>query len=492
MLSPRPRLRVPEQDVLDEADRLSALPAGADVLRATLKLIAPAILGGFDANEADLVAPIRSKAVRGHLRHWWRLLAAAGAFAEWGVEGGLSDADASRLRELEFIAWGELPPSTDGVQGTPATQPPSQIGVDVQILGKPMHENAKGVLRRCPNLALGLYFATVNDRQVLMPRLAFKLVLTIRPGGVPDLAAMLARTVVCWAALGGIGGRTSRGMGAVQLEAFTLARSDGSTQHLELRPGSPIDAPASGQIDIFGVAKGILVDPGFEPTPDAACCALGWGLQQAMGFLQVPQGRPGGRGLRPGMSRWPEARLVRHLTEKHFRDPKNPAHHHDPISKPERLPGGTPPAHVAPRIAFGHRMLRFVRLQTQPPHGDPGQHAIVPAGSDRLPSGVLIRPMLLAGGPGRYGCLVVQRTDLAGDRLPAARLREGQNERNEPLLAWSPTWQAGQTGGCAGIAPLELAVAGSGIFNPAKDAGQAFINLLHAQFGGPVGGQVVP
>lgn len=479
MLSTRPRLRVPAPDVLDEADRLSALPAGADVLRARLLVIVPAILGGFDANEADLLAPIRSKALRGHLRHWWRLLAAAGAFAEWGVKGGVSDADASRMQDLEFIAWGELPSSTDGVQGTPATQPPSQIGVDVQIVGQPKLQKAQAVLGQSPDLALGLYFATANQRDVVMPGLVFKLVLTIKPGGVCDLAAMLARTVVCWAALGGIGGHTSRGMGAVQMDEFTLLRSDGSTQDLERRPWSPMVAPASGLIDVFGVAKGILVDPGFKPARDAACSALGWGLKQAMRFLQVPQGRPEGK----GMSQWPEARLVRHLTKKHFKDPKNPAHHHDPISKPERLPGGTPPAHVAPRIAFGHRMLRFVEWQTRPPHGDPGQHAIVPAGSDRLPSGVLIRPMLLAGGSGRYGCLVVQRTDLGGDRLPAARLRAGQHERSETLRAWSPAWQAGRPGGCAGIWPLELVGAGSGIFHPVEDAGQAFINLLHAQLG---------
>lgn len=483
MPPPRPRLRVPDDAVLDAADKLSTQPAGTDVLHARLRLLTPAILGGADARKADTLAPIRTKAVRGQLRHWWRLLAAAGAFAEWGVAGGDSDADAQRLKALEFETWGALPASRADAAAADTADIASRIGMEVLLPSLPRHLPAGQARRAHPDLALGLYFAGVkaegegeDGRHVAMPPWSFELVLTTAPGGHPHLAAMLARTVVCWATLSGIGGRTSRGMGAVVLDSLRWTHADGTEEPLPCMPEALSTRPVPAVINLFGLATGVFIDPANKALPGTAERALGWGLLQAMQFLQVSLGRPAAK----AMSLWPEARLIRHLTGDHYIEAGKPWHHHDPRSTPAGLPGGTPPVHVAPRIAFGHRMIRFVAWQTQGRHGDPLPHAIVPKGSDRLPSSVLIRPFPWPGAPGRYGCLVVQRSDLAGDRLPIARLRAGRTQRHEDLRAWSPNWQAGQTGGCAGIAPLERTGCGAGVFTPPRDAGQAFINWLQS------------
>lgn len=481
----RPRLRVPTDEQLVELEQQSLLAAGAQVLLARLQLITPAVQGGFDARQADALAPIRSKAVRGHLRHWWRLLAQAGTFDGLLLPGGPVAGNATRLRELEVQVWGALPRERDDDAMVAAPAPWSAVGVDVMLRGTARHEAASLARSRVPGLALALYFACEDDgRQVLSAPLNFDLRISVVAQQYPSFVEMLCRTVVCWAQLGGVGGRTSRGMGAVTLLQLTLDGADVPVHPL----GDVGPAVAAAQaIEVGGVVRGMLVKPGGVVAGDAGQ-ALAWGLQKLMGFLQLPHGRHRKTDGSQGMSRWPEARLIRHLARQFYVDPGNPHHNHNPQVAPTGLPGGTPPNSAAPRVAFGHRMMRFVGLQAGSRiDQDPPPHSIVPIGSDRLPSGVLIRPVRLAGAFGaaaRHGCLIVQRHDLSGANLPTLELRSRSNVRDRRLTAWRPDWRAGAD--CAGIAPLELPGCGPAVFDPVLDAGQAFINLVwHDVMGGP-------
>ena len=473
MSTVRPRLRVPEPACLNAFEQVPALPAAWLQMRAQLRLVVPAVVGGFDSGKADALAPIRAKAVRGHLREWWRLMAWAGDFDDLVPPDEALKHNAQRLRDLEFHLWGAL--GTENSQGTAEAEQgkPSRVGVDVQLGGAPLFVAATALRDQCNALSLALHFACVKGgRHLLEVPLPFEVRVFIDAQGNDWQATTLQRSLVCWAALGGVGGRTSRGMGAVVLTG--LRCNWNLPNGVRLRPWPPLPAGQSVPVQALGVARGVVLMAGpGGPTTDAQV-ALGWGLRRLQKFLQVPDGRPQAM----SMSRWPEARLIRHLTKQHFVSPQDRYHHHDPEFTPPGLPGGQPPALVAPRLAFGHRTFEFVRDQvrgaTQP---DPTRHSILPAGSDRLPSSVLLRPVPLAGG--QYGCLVVQRTDMAGPALPGLELKPDV-EGTPSLRAWDAGWRAGHAGGCAGIAPLEAQRGcATGIFDPVQDAGQAFINLLH-------------
>lgn len=482
--------------VLDETDLAAfgepgATPAGNIRYTARLRLIAPALLGGFDARAADDTAALRSKAARGHLRHWWRLLALAGDFDDCPLPEVPLKGEPAKVRALEARLWGML--GTADKAGMAGKDPedgesgsPSLIGVDLCLVATKAAQPVSAIALRAtfPKLGVALHFATMPDRNVHVPGLEVDLHLTLSLGRAQEQAAMattLERTVDCWATVGGLGGRTSRGMGAVALLSFT--RDDGGM--LESPPlwagnGDVAAVPMACR----GVARGVLVTrPGVHAPPFSdSVDALGWGLECLQRFLQVPHGRVEQPAGAQGMSHWPEARLIRWLTQTHYRDPDNPMHHHDPRSTPVSLPGGPVPINVVPRAAFGHRTIQFIHAYTndnrlQDP--DPGQHRILPQGGDRLPSSVIVRAVQLQSNPARFGCLVVQRTDMAGALLPDMQLKPVPHPAPNPTLrAWQPGWTAGTAGGSANIGPLELSGCDSGVFAQVDDAGQAFINRV--------------
>ena len=172
---------------------------------------------------------------------------------------------------------------------------------------------------------------------------------------------------------------------------------------------------------------------------------------------------------------------------------------HHPDSNPKKLPGGQPIGAFAPRLAFGHRTYRFAPSQTTRAsdegfYPDPAPHALAPIGSDRLPSSLIVRPVVWIdqNGRKRVGCALIQRNAMAGVALPAATLRrEGSTTivQGEALMAWNPAWIAGKTKGCANITALEDPRCASGVFDHPADAAQAFVNLV---FNNAYAGGVVP
>ena len=54
-------------------DDLTASPSTPDEWRTGVELLTPMFGGGVEPGEVDPVTPVSAKAIRGHLRHWWRI-----------------------------------------------------------------------------------------------------------------------------------------------------------------------------------------------------------------------------------------------------------------------------------------------------------------------------------------------------------------------------------------------------------------------------------
>src|SRR5437763_7643730 len=79
------------------------------------ELITPLFGGGVEPGVNDDLTPISGKAIRGHLRFWWRATR-GGQFG--GGEGGLR-----KMKETEAIIW--------GAASTPDKPSPSQVQIEV-------------------------------------------------------------------------------------------------------------------------------------------------------------------------------------------------------------------------------------------------------------------------------------------------------------------------------------------------------------------------
>lgn len=512
-MSTRQALSLPDDETLSVFEKsASAAPPGAVTFSATLRLISPALLGGFDPREPDALAPLRTKAARGQLRRFWCLLALAGDLDDCGLsDDSLRDQD-KKVADLASKLWGAL-----GDESKPAK---SLVGVDLvadswDIMAKQSYEfkpqpNGNWLVDKAfAGLEYGLHFASAPregplenrvPRTLCVDEQSFELRVVVMEHAY---AKCIERTLLCWATFGGLGGRTSRGMGAVELQS--LHRDDGrpcNAVHWGLREMS-----GAGRVWVVDTQafKGALFMQGIDRPPPrqnapprnqlpsrftSAYKALAWGLLELRNFTQ---GENFGRNRVRGMSHWPEARMIRHLARQHFRHIEDRDHHHDPVSRPSHLPGGdlNRPVLFAPRASLGHRAYRFVRDQAgRGDKMDPTQHTIVPEGSDRLPSSLIVRPVaVMVGGQKRFGCLLVQRSDMTEDRLPNLVLKqvEGQRDyRGRKLKAWNSGWRPGRGGpdgkvgrDCEAIYPLQRRDCISGIFDPPSDAAQVLINLAY-------------
>jgi CRISPR-associated protein Cmr1 len=287
-----------------------------------IEVITNMVGGGVEAGANDAGFPVRATAIRGHLRHWWRLTA--------GRKYGF---DIERLwrREEEIFGSTEFP-SPLGVKVP--TQPPIE----------PIEPNQ--------DLAYALFASIANEQKVAKDGIRFELQLSwpdeaglklrrsaqndrrkkdgkpCLPDVIEPIAGEIEETVLAWLTYGGLGGRTRRGRGSV---AF-LEKS--------ARPSGlpPIDAR-------------IFVGPAETDAVSAWIRAI----DIYRDFRQKPRGRdhlkltPKGPETVPGRSHWPEADSIRKITGCALKPPagarpsgapvdEDPHDHSTPVVPPEALP----------------------------------------------------------------------------------------------------------------------------------------------------------
>jgi len=172
------------------------------ILDVDLKLVTPMMGGGSVAGRPDLDYPIRSSSVRGALRRWWRASICFSNFAEmksreaalWGMVGETSTS--SRVK-VEVIANPITAADITNLKGS--SSPPYSYGVLSNEGGKSDDEKTK-ILSKCEFKVIVSVLdlnseCQVSDEEIDEVRRAFG----------------------CWVMFGGIGSRTRRGFGSIQM-----------------------------------------------------------------------------------------------------------------------------------------------------------------------------------------------------------------------------------------------------------------------------------
>ncbi len=316
----------------------AAQPSAASApVRLQCKLMTPMYGGGVTPGEVDCAMPIRPTAIRGQLRFWWRLLNSAGRTPTSVF------ADESDL-------WGGI-----------ATTGPRASRVVLHIDAEPIGSEQMVDARSGEFPAYALILERDVHTRVLNAGYAFTLTLQFagRQGG-PSASLSTSRSAQreqvvealrWWASFGGVGARTRRGLGAVEVTSGDVALPPVSRQEVESRGGRMVLRPPSGNaVKAWRNAVDTLGD-----------------FRQGRNV-----GRNPGRGNHPGRSRWPEPDVIRRHRHQH-------AFGH----QPEHPVDGQ-----YPRAAFGLPIVFHFKDR-----GDPAPDVVLePCEGDRMASPLILRP----------------------------------------------------------------------------------------------------
>jgi CRISPR-associated protein Cmr1 len=172
-----------------------------------LRLVTPAFCGGAEARQVDPITPIRPSSVRGSLRWWFR---AAVAAQLWPASKGRADQKQmlDQLHDLESLLFGAV--RGDALASAIALLPAEGVLKAVDFPA-PDQVRSRGVRY----LGYGLFEGgqpTVLDAA----HTVFTQPIRLRPRA-KNLGDVVAATVWLWAHLGGLGARTRRGWGSLEL-----------------------------------------------------------------------------------------------------------------------------------------------------------------------------------------------------------------------------------------------------------------------------------
>ena len=159
--------------------------------------------GGHTPREVDPIQPIRASAIRGHLRFWWRATA------------GAKYSTAKSLYDEEAKLWGSS--ANSNKDGTIAGGPGKvSVRVDEVKHGDPKSYTQLTSERSDKPLAYLLFPFNSDKGQpeaVARKELSFKLILSCPDSNQDEVKTALK----AWIAFGGIGARSRRGCGALQV-----------------------------------------------------------------------------------------------------------------------------------------------------------------------------------------------------------------------------------------------------------------------------------
>lgn len=354
----------PERIATEPVDPQRGGPARIEWQCYRCELVTPLFGGGVKPREVDPQQPIRASVVRGHLRFWWRLLAQ--------YRDGLKGAE---LRQREFSIWGGL------------GQPPqaSKVWVRVDQVGRLKIED--GLQYRDGNnwpkeqpwapAAYALFPAQRKPARPGQPEVAvaqlahaglqwqLQLGMQRGPNGLTDEECETVRQALrWWASFGGVGARTRRGLGAVQ-----VFHAVGQGEQL-LEPVQREEVERAGCRLVLAPQSGSSATDAWKRAIKA--------LQE---FRQGPGvGRKPGSPT-PGRSYWPEPDAIRRITGK-YPDRHRPQH---------------PAGNVWPRAYFGLPIVFHFKGAAAGEKPEPKDHTLQPKSGGRMPSPLILRPMFKDG-----------------------------------------------------------------------------------------------
>lgn len=355
------------------------------------QLVTPLYGGGVQAGKVDPAMPIRASAIRGQLRFWWRLLARH----KWKL--GNTDA----IRRAEFALWGGV--GSEALASMVHLRVLDVKGCELAPWAE-YQKNPQGRWKALPtpqawaNAPYALFPAQGKNPDAVEPGpselakagLGWTLALGFAQDTSEEQKNQVNEALRWWAAFGGIGARSRRGLGAVQVDGLSVP--------------SPEECQS---------AQCQLTLGNSFPTGDKAWMHA---INKLRDFRQKDDDiarRPKNTQGRPGQSHWPEADAARRLTGRNSpgHEPKHPA------------------GKLYPRAAFGLPILLHFKDEKA---GDPHDVSLEPVGADRLASPLILRPVR-QGDKWHAAALL-----LPTDHLKTMRLKLPDGTTIEPGAWWDP------------------------------------------------------
>ncbi|MCU8024409.1 type III-B CRISPR module RAMP protein Cmr1 [Shewanella sp. SM78] len=349
-------------------DELKKEPSENEWITYQCTLVTPMFGGGVEAGKVDKDMPIRASAIRGQLRFWWRI--ACGPKdpkvmreKEEAIWGGIGEkeAKASRveIRVINVNFNGEVPAfeyerhRKDPSKYNSVPKPDPKFGHAYALF------SAQGKL-----IDRGTKIGE-EPKKIAKPDLCFDLEIRYKIYDKKPLSqeqiSEVNEAIRWWASFGGIGSRTRRGLGAVDVK------------NSDIKPVSADEVTLKG---------GILTLVSKEERSDALACWK-YGCDKLRDFrqaLEVGRNLPSNNSKSPvGRSRWPEANSIRNLANTHSK--KHPP---DDVK-----------TNFFPRSVFGLPII-FHYQQDQGPGQEPDDHTLTVADVDkeRMASPLIIRSYL--------------------------------------------------------------------------------------------------
>lgn len=452
---------LPSPDLARKAMAALASPPGTVKLQYRVTLITPMFGGGVSAGEPDTAMPFRANGIRGSLRHWWRLMARAGDFDDL-VSPALSAMPPKALRGYECQLWG----------GVAVAGRPTRSRVVAKVCGWHVE----------PTFTYDEYDSRVSDLGYLLfpakkeqGRPAKELLpaggwfdLEIECGRESDVQ-MVARLLDMWSTFGGLGARTRRGIGAVEVS--------GTAGHTlcVLSPNSGWQTTAFSRFCIG------------RATYSSARAALAAGAR-AYGQFRVqepyarrPKSSPKGR---PGQSYWPEGDVIRRATGLHL------------VTAIKQHPPRLGSSAYFPRASFGLPMaIYFVKDQvnrpgnvpTDTPDWEPAPRTLNPPNADRMASPLILRPVAFPVGDSGVEYRIfagILRRDEANPWLQEVSVTPPAGALARAPI-WNDRWRVGRgEANCEDIRPLGMSqVRPSGSMPEPTNAVEAFLNYFQNLYG---------
>lgn len=337
--------------------------------RLQCRLVTPLLGGGVTAGEVDEAMPVRGAAIRGQLRFWWRVSCS---------QPGEGSRDLFR-RETEL--WGGI------AEAGPTA---SKVRVRVLSVGRPQLEaahtyqrdrnqpekygsqptvadwaNAYALFPAQGELSTDRRTITKDAKHLARSGLTFELEVRCAGDLAPGEIAEVNTALRWWASFGGLGARSRRGLGAIQVQGLDPVTAD----------------------DVAGRGGRLVLRP---PTKDVtptwkAAVELLKAFRQGANIGRNPKAPDSKSPV--GRSRWPEADAIRALAGC-----AHPRHKERQV-KPDQFP----------RAAFGLPIVfHFKDAPTNRDRDmrnfdatqfDPEDHVLEPSGThDRLASPLILRP----------------------------------------------------------------------------------------------------
>lgn len=338
--------------------------------------------GGAQTRKGDRVSTVRPPSVLGQLRFFWRLL-------EPEPEAASSREALRRFREREARIFGAASQAASFRASVQMTR------TGTRVTPVPRINDSGGYVT----------FPARAERRSNTPEaeigkdIAFELHLF--SGDEPHES--LLRAIRVWSLLGGVGGRTRRGLGAVH-------SSDAPRDVAELKAelGALLQGRAGETPILDGSARRIrqvwVSDRNWRSAWDAFEALDGW-------YKAFRQDRRPGR-PRPGRSFWDEPEEIRRITGQ-----REPRHQALPMPQGKHAPG------------FARLVLGLPIITQFGDRGDPVPTTLQPARDnvDRMASPLLFRPLRLGN---RYVGIV---TLLSAPYLPPGGVELKSGRRSAPI-----------------------------------------------------------